>query len=326
MLPQKSSNGKPLRLPMRSPRSNKTQEKRRQHHVWRKYLESWCVDGRLYCLQDGRIFSNAPQNLAVESYFYRLEKLTKEDVRLYRQLLVEQGDAQQKESHERFLKMMTLPFDVIERFKHLDGDPKHASAFEEILKTYRTNALEDYYAGIEGEFGPVLDKLLADDLSVLLDRQTAVTSFYFLATQYMRTKRIREAWIKGFEGSSFNIDRIMPLLALQYGENIGRSLFLDRKRISSIVLNNSTGVEFITGDQPVINLLAAADQQATELSLYYPLSPTKALLLSDSGRKLMVTNDTFSERWAIELNRKIIQNSRSQVFARTPKILEALRS
>jgi hypothetical protein len=105
--------------------------------------------------------------------------------------------------------------------------------------------------------------------------------------------------------------------------NIARSLFLDRKRILPVILNNLTEVEFITGDQPIVNLLAVADRPATELSLYYPLSPTKALLLSDAGRRLMVTNDSFNEKWAVELNRKIAENSHSQVFARDARALEA---
>ena len=297
-------------------------EKRRQHHVWRRYLESWCIDGRLHCLREGRIFPNAPHNLAVESYFYRLDDLTEEDLALYRKLLVEKGDSHQKKSHERFLSMMMAPIEMAERLKQHVSNPKLGPVLEEFLKTYKTNALEDYYAGIEGEFGPILDRLLSGDLTVMSDADAAVPLFYFLATQYMRTKRIREAWLKSFEKARFSIERILPLLALQYGENLGRSLYLDRKKMSSVILDNTTDVAFITGDQPIINLLAVADSPATELSLYYPLAPTKALLLSDTGRSLVVTNDSFNEAWAVELNRKIAENSHSQVFARDVRDLE----
>ena len=31
-------------------------KKRRQHHVWQRYLKSWTVDDKLFCLRDGRIF------------------------------------------------------------------------------------------------------------------------------------------------------------------------------------------------------------------------------------------------------------------------------
>jgi hypothetical protein len=62
----------------------------------------------------------------------------------------------------------------------------------------------------------------------------------------------------------------------------------------------------------------------TELSLYYTLSPTRALLLSNAGRDLIVTNDSFNERWVVELNRKIVEKSHSQVFARDAGVLDAL--
>jgi hypothetical protein len=276
------------------------------------------------CLRDGKVFPNAPHNLAVESYFYRLDDLTEDDLALYRKLLVENPDAYQKKSHERFLSMVMAPIEMAERAKQLKTDLKLGPALQEFLKTYKTNALEDYYAGIEGEFGPILGRLLSGDLGVFSNDETAIALFYFLATQYMRTKRIREAWIKSFEHAPFSIERILPLLSLQYGENLGRSLYLDRKKTSPVILDNATDVAFITGDQPIINLLAVADRPATELSLYYPLSPTKALLLSDAERRVMVTDDSFNEEWAVELNRKIAENSHSQVFARDARALESL--
>lgn len=296
-------------------------EKRRQHHVWRRYLESWCINGRLYCLQDDRIFSNTPQNLAVESYFYRLGDLTADDLVLYRRLLIDNGDTYQKESHERFLNMLMAPIKIAERVKQAGASPKLDSTLQEFLRVYRTNALEDYYAGIEREFGPILGRLLSDDLGVFSRDETAIPLFYFLATQYMRTKGIREAWIKSFEKASFNVERILPLLALQFGENLGRSLYLDRKQLSIVILNNTTDITPVTGDQPIINLLAG-EGLASELSLYYPLSPTKALLFGDAGRPTVVTNNSFTEKWAAELNRKISDNSHSQVFGRDARSLE----
>jgi hypothetical protein len=205
-------------------------EKRRQHHVWKRYLESWCIDGRLYCLREGRVFPNAPQNLAVESYFYRLDDLRDDDLALYRKLLVEKGDSYQKKSHERFLSMVMAPIEMAEQVKQVDANPKLGPALQEFLEIYKTNALEDYYAGIEGEFGPILGRLLSGDLSVFSNDETAIPLFYFLATQYMRTKRIRDAFIKSFENASFDIERILPLLALQYGENVGdHCIWIERR-------------------------------------------------------------------------------------------------
>ena len=119
----------------------------------------------------GKFFRNAPK-FAVESYFYRLDDLTDDDLALYRKLLVEKGDAYQKNCHERFLSMVTAPIEMAERMKQLTANPKLGPALQEFLKAYKTNALEDYYAGIEGEFGPILDRLLSSDLTVFSDDET----------------------------------------------------------------------------------------------------------------------------------------------------------
>jgi hypothetical protein len=46
---------------------------RRQHYVWRAYLERWAVNGNVHCLRAGRVFCTDPGNLAVERDFHRLE-------------------------------------------------------------------------------------------------------------------------------------------------------------------------------------------------------------------------------------------------------------
>src|SRR5689334_22740739 len=94
-------------------------EKRRQHHVWRRYLESWSGACSVFCLMAGRVFTNATHNLAVESYFYKLEELTPGDLALYRKMLVEKGDERQRASHERFLQLLLRPIEMADRIKEL---------------------------------------------------------------------------------------------------------------------------------------------------------------------------------------------------------------
>lgn len=67
------------------------QEKRRQHHVWRHYLGAWTDAGRLFCLQEGRIFRTGPRAVAVERYFYWLPPLIAQDYRLIELILLRGG-------------------------------------------------------------------------------------------------------------------------------------------------------------------------------------------------------------------------------------------
>jgi hypothetical protein len=49
---------------------------RRQHHVWRSYLEAWSTEKIIFCLQDGRIFPSNVSGVAVERDFHKLQELT----------------------------------------------------------------------------------------------------------------------------------------------------------------------------------------------------------------------------------------------------------
>jgi hypothetical protein len=48
------------------------EKKRRQHHVWQRYLKSWAIDGQIYCRCEGRMFPTGTTAVAVEQDFYKL--------------------------------------------------------------------------------------------------------------------------------------------------------------------------------------------------------------------------------------------------------------
>jgi hypothetical protein len=47
-----------------------------QHHVWQQYLRAWSVDGKVYCLQDDRIFPTGTPVLGMTTDFYKLQPFT----------------------------------------------------------------------------------------------------------------------------------------------------------------------------------------------------------------------------------------------------------
>ena len=56
------------------------------------------------------------------------------------------------------------------------------------------------------------------------------------------------------------------------------SLYRRRDQFKLVLLDNETGVPFITGDQPIINVHAAGSEAPPE-RLFYPLSPKRAMML-----------------------------------------------
>ncbi|MGC4064853.1 MAG: DUF4238 domain-containing protein [Polyangiaceae bacterium] len=63
-------------------------KKRRQHYVWRHYLEAWTTEGTLWCRREGKVFEASPQNVAHERYFYRLREMSEADLEFVRTLLI----------------------------------------------------------------------------------------------------------------------------------------------------------------------------------------------------------------------------------------------
>jgi hypothetical protein len=90
--------------------------KRRHHHVWQKYLRPWTDRGTLYCLQDGRIFSTGTRTVAVERDFYKLRRLTAEDVALVK-MLFGRGHPSSVKVHAHLLNSLMMPFQIAEKLK-----------------------------------------------------------------------------------------------------------------------------------------------------------------------------------------------------------------
>ena len=159
------------------------EKKRRQHHVWQAYLKAWSAHGQLYCLMDGKIFPTGTTTIAVEKYFYKIGRLSAADIALIRFLVIPVKGMHPitRQNHEHFLNLVTAPL----LFEGV------AVELDDFIDTFRTNALEDYHAGIEAAFLPLLEGALAKDISFYSDDQSCITLFHFLASQHMRTKGVR---------------------------------------------------------------------------------------------------------------------------------------
>jgi hypothetical protein len=171
----------------RPPKTNSS-KKRNQHHVWQEYLRAWSVNGQLHCLMDGEIIPTGTRRTAVERDFYKIGKLTDDDIKLIRFLLIDvKGiDPQTKSLHEQLLRLVTAPALFEGMMPALDG----------LIDTFRTNTLEDYHARIEASFLPLLKRAFSRDISFYSDHGSRLILLHFLASQHMRTKGIREKTIE----------------------------------------------------------------------------------------------------------------------------------
>jgi hypothetical protein len=109
--------------------------------------------------------------------------------------------------------------------------------------------------------------------------------------------------------------------------NIGRSLYMERKQHTIMLLDNPTDMPFITADQPVINIAASPKDTAPpeKFELYYPLSPTKAMLLLEPSSVFRPGASSVSETFVHLCNLRMAAHSYRQVFSDSADALKSVR-
>ncbi len=110
-----------------------------------------------------------------------------------------------------------------------------------------------------------------------------------------------------------------------FAVNIGASLFAEWKKRKLVLVHNHTGVTFVTGDQPIINLHAGTAVPPTKLSLYYPISPCLALILSEPDEEPSFSTESLTSMQAAVLNEKMLAACHTQVFGQSEASLIPLR-
>jgi hypothetical protein len=290
---------------------------RRQHHVWRSYLEAWATDEKIFCLQDGKIFNPNVANVAVQRDFYKLHTLTTADVTAIR-LFFKDSPPAAKPVIENFIAM----FGLVGRLKELlAGNPATASAVDK----YMIMAEEEFHAQLEGNIKPIFDAIRRRDLSFYLDPDLCGQFTHFLSLQHLRTKGMRERILanESERPGGFSPERCWNIICHSAAVIAGGSLLLERDKRPLILLENDTGTPFIVGDQPTINLLAPPPGEMPRLlAFYYPVSPRLAVILDEANELTGFRPGQASTEQVERLNEKMQCAAHKQVFASSREMLE----
>jgi hypothetical protein len=297
--------------------------KKRHHHVLRGYLKSWTVDGRIYCLRKGQIFPCDLMGVAVERYFYEPQILEPSDIFLIEKAIIELSAEGIKPALRNLLNSFIAVSEMKKRLNALDPESPHYSELEEAIINFE----EDYQTTIEERMLPALRSMLAGTTAFYDDREQCADFSNALCVQYTRTKKVRQALTKiSSPISNASVRRIANVLSHLAAINVARTLFVERDRFSLVLLDNRTSTPFITGDHPVINLHGDARQPLApdQFELYYPLSPSKAMLLVfNAGRRAEERSITAEDVHAYNI--QIARESHSQIFANCRESLERIR-
>ena len=124
-----------------------------------------------------------------------------------------------------------------------------------------------------------------------------------------------------------DLERVWDVLSHIMAIEAGRSFFCDRKNFRIIVLDNNTQVPFITSDQPIINMLTDGKSfdVPEKMELYYPLSPTQAMLYLEKTTPIGKFNNPISVDDAHRYNQMMLDHSGLRVFSNSEEYLTFLK-
>lgn len=302
----------------KAPRANK-QTTRRQHYVWRHYLEAWeFKDGLTNCLREGRIFTSNPVNIMVERDFYKLSSITRMEVE-FLELFLKKTPAKDLRDLNRSLVQNLSSIvrlnEVIQRGGNFSTTEKQ-TAEGAVIETE-----EQLHTQTEGQASEMLTDLRRKRVEFLNDQPRAITFFHFLAHQYVRTKRMRETFrdVLSTKDNGHDFSNLTNLWAYCVANNMGASLYYDRNYFEVVFLDATASFEFVTGDQPIVNLMGTRDgTPPKEVAFYYPLGPELAMILLPTMYKLRATDTSL----LLGLNDAVAWESRQFLVAKTADTLQ----
>ncbi|MBI5592548.1 MAG: DUF4238 domain-containing protein [Deltaproteobacteria bacterium] len=297
-------------------------KKRKQHYVWRHYLKPWSAGNKIFCLRDGKVFEPNLMGVANERDFYRLKELTQKDVDFIENLAIKPSPAHLQKLHANLVRRFNSLF-KLKSFVQSRGidDPELNERIEEDVN----NLEEDLHGRIENGAIEHLSSILHGDIDFFGTDQGCIDFVYFMCVQYMRTKKIKSSVISTIKGTaSIDLDKIWNVLSHIFATNMGWSLYADRSNLHLILLDNQSPVQFITGDQPVINSYATGDltNPPQQLEFYYPVSPTVAVLLTEKGKSGGENQRSVGPVEATVYNEHIVRNRHEQIYAASKVLLE----
>lgn len=319
-------------MPQEQPLKKAHQLKKEHHYVWANYLRNWAIgdikNNVWFKKAKGGFAYDSVKMVAKEKYFYQIKPLTKDHVKIIRMISSEsQLHKQNMELLQKFLLIQKM-----EEFYQTSG--KKSVETEKEIEAHKHNTLENLHTAYESSAGKTISLLINRDLSCLDDMKQLTAFCNYLGHQFARTKPFRDIALlvmsKDDSEQAKLVHRISTecwwFISHMLGQNLGYLMFVSRKEDNYCLLLNETTQPFITSDNPVINVHKGLTNDMTppeddQLDLYYPLSPTIAIMIScshrfPSGESILTLDDVN------ELNIKIAKEAYVNIFGCTEESLK----
>lgn len=291
---------------------------RRQHTVWRHYLRAWAPDEQIWCAMKGKVFPSNLMGVGQERDFYRTQYVTADDLKLLQRMLI---DPIKNPVVRELTGMWLEPLTRLQRM-HAHLEAQGVQDLDERLEPLYIEQEELLQGAIESNAIPLLAQLLASDRFCLESDEDYHHFMHYMMVQYFRTSRIKQNLIRSLDASAPGyVERTIGLLRHTMATVTAWNLIDRRATMRPYLLSNTSDVPLITGDQPVINTYAVylpADEMPEKSEFYYPLSPTKALIVTEISS---YTSGTLTAASVAAFNKMMAHSAERQIFASEQSVL-----
>lgn len=313
----------------------KLEKKIQQHYVWEHYLTAWCFNEKLlYCYRKDKqnIFPINPDKIAKEREFYKLKDVTPYEKEIIEELFIKKFHNEEvQEINRNWIRMFTKVFEIRQLLSSRGITNEVIDLKCEVIIT---NLEEEHHTNLELAALPYLKSLReSGQLPSMEEGESLVDFILFLTTQYFRTKKIKMNVLRSASEISSelaqNVEKIWNISSHILATNTAYSIFM--KQCKWRILVNKGKIPFITGDQPAINTFADYSTHSIDnngFELYYPLSPSKALLISQEKSLSDPTSLEMIEVDQVEVtkyNMLILAAAEEQVFSNNSELLDDLK-
>ena len=260
-----------------------------------------------------------------ERYFYKLKELTEAEIKFIKALIDQDKRPMIRDLNHGWIDFFNQVFKIRDL---LDSHRMSHPEADKMLDVLVHNFEEDFHGKIESDAIKFLEMLYRKDLSFFDDDDDLIEFLFFICQQYFRTQNIDSkirAAIGSFKG--FNVDAMWAVLRHTSATSVGFSLYQDREDFRPVLIENTSSMPFVTGDQPIINTHAIAlslEEIPSELEFYYPLTPKLALLLTSSPDLNKKGAVSIGEEKVIMYNTFIHSQAGKQVYSSERDALEHL--
>ena len=301
------------------------QIKKKQHYVWKKYLSAWSKDSQISTLLKlrNKIIHTALDRVGQERFFYALEEFTEEEENNLKDMIIRWSSDNVLEINMEFYHTFTSYSKIKRALKNKDVGNFDMVNLDHSLSLLRSNTVENIHSRLENLGEKLISIRKFEDLRFLEDQDELFNGMLYVSFQYLRTKNMSETVKPVIPKFSYLSDKFINIFPFIYAPALAYSLTFV-KEVKFIFYDNQTEIDFITSDQPLINVKGhiLRDNGVAQMDLYYPLSPKIAILIHYQEQREKYQHLLIEKEQIIAYNQQMFNSARDFIFAHNSAQLE----